>query len=121
MTTTSSWVGFRTETTITVTAGKVTERKYILFQIDGGTGQQTERETWTETGTTIGSHDSGGAALTLDEVYSMTRSEWLKKRENAEIYFEAKNNGMISLAGYREKTCADDCFNGISIRSIEKL
>lgn len=121
MATTASWTGFGTETTITVTAGKVTERKYVLFEINGGTGQRTDRETWTETGAAIGSHEAGEPAITLDEVYSKAKNEWLKKRDNTEIYFEAKNNGMISMAGYREKECVDDCFIGIKIGLIQKL
>jgi len=44
-----------------------------------------------------------------------------KKRKDASVYFEAKNNGMISSCGYVQDGCMDDCFNGINIASIGLL
>ncbi|WP_255474197.1 hypothetical protein [Flavobacterium sp. SLB02] len=43
------------------------------------------------------------------------------KRKNVTNYFEAKNDGLISQCGYVEKGCMDDCFVGITIKSIERL
>ncbi|MDD2426409.1 MAG: hypothetical protein PHU00_10410, partial [Bacteroidales bacterium] len=60
-------------------------------------------------------------AVTLDVIYSKARQEWLLKRENAQTYFEAKNNGLISCCGYVEKGCMDGCFNGIYISYIQPL
>jgi hypothetical protein len=57
----------------------------------------------------------------LDEIYSIARNEWLKKRSGVTVYFEAKNSGMISTAGSIPDGCVDDCFSGISIRSIKEL
>lgn len=57
----------------------------------------------------------------LDEVYERARSVWLKKRSDAKISFEAKNDGLISAAGFVPDGCMDDCFPGIVIRSIETI
>ena len=78
---------------------------------------------WVETGAAIGSHKNSPASafLTLDEIYSTAKNDWLKKKPNVETYFETKNNGMISNCGYVENGCMDDCFRGISISLIQPL
>lgn len=78
---------------------------------------------WTETESELGHHEfsSASAIQTLDEIYEKARTLWLKKRDDAEIYFEAENNGMLSSAGFVPDGCMDDCFSGISIRSIEAI
>ena len=119
MITSISWTGYRSYTTISVAGGKVVQREYeqeyweqgVLVSSDG----------WTEYEDKIGTRQYAAAAITLDEVYHMAKNEWLQKRNNAELYFEANNNGMISLCGYRDTRCADDCFIGISIAWIEPL
>ena len=78
---------------------------------------------WTETEADLGLHEqtSASAVQTLDEIYETARTVWLKKRNDADISFEAKNNGLISSAGFWPEGCMDDCFRGISIRLIEAL
>ncbi|MFC3196036.1 hypothetical protein ACFOET_00285 [Parapedobacter deserti] len=78
---------------------------------------------WTETEAELGLHEKTPASRlqTLDEVYETARSVWLKKRGDAETYFEAKNDGMISSAGFVPNGCMDDCFSGIHIRSIATI
>lgn len=78
---------------------------------------------WQEEGDGLGEHEFTGAAdpLTLDEVYFKAEYEWLLARENAETYFEAEINGLLSLCGYVEEGCQDDCFIGINIGSIEAI
>ncbi|QCX02259.1 hypothetical protein FGM00_02790 [Aggregatimonas sangjinii] len=118
-----SWVGFSWETTLTVSNGKLIGRHFKYTVTEGLAENVTEEELeWTENEAEIGTHEFVGAdALTLDEIYDKAQREWLKKRENAKIYFETKNNGMISTCGYVENGCADDCFIGVTINSIEKL
>lgn len=115
-----SWVGTASETTITVRSGKVTQRSYILKGRDQTNALVVLTE-WQEDENSLNSHSGGAASLTLDEVYAKAQSEWLIKRSDATTYFEANNAGMISSCGYVENNCADDCFIGISITSIEKL
>lgn len=78
---------------------------------------------WTEHEGELGLHEVSPASTiqTLDDIYEKARSFWLKKRSDAEVYFEAKNNGLISSAGFVPNNCMDDCFSGISIRLIEAI
>ena len=78
---------------------------------------------WTENENEINSHTNSGAsyALTLDQVYEKARTEWLIKRKDATVYFEANNNGLISSCGYVPDGCMDDCFRGITISSVGLL
>ncbi len=78
---------------------------------------------WQEEGGALGTHQYTGAAevLTLDEVFDKAANDWLVKNEDRQTYFEAKNNGMISLCGYVPEGCQDDCFTGIRIASIEAI
>lgn len=112
---TSSWVGYGTETIITVRNGKVAERSYVEKVFPGTGGPATITKEWKEDETQLGMHEEGAALLTMDEVYAKAKDDWLLKRDNAKTYFETKNDGMISLCGYVPNGCEDDCFNGITI------
>lgn len=78
---------------------------------------------WQERKIELGTHTetAAGSLWTLDEVYAKAKDEWLVKRDDVTTSFETKNNGMISSCGFIPKNCADDCFRGVSIRSIEAL
>jgi len=119
---TTSWTGTTSQTVITVKNGRANQRSYV-YQIQSPQNylELTIREQWDENLTSLNSHTNGFPPLTLDEIYQKAKTDWLLKRDNAETFFEAKNNGMLSTAGYIENNCADDCFNGVSISSIEKL
>jgi hypothetical protein len=109
--TSGSWIGLSLQTVITVLDGKVVKRSY----------KEQYKETiieWTENENEIGTNSSGASPLTLDQVYDKARNEWLAKRKNAEVFFETDNQGLISLCGYVEDNCADDCFIGILITYI---
>lgn len=110
------------QTDITVTNGKVTQRHFKYTSVDGMVNVPAEVLEWTENENEINSHThSGAAALTLDQIYEKARTEWLIKRKDASVYFEAKNNGLISSCGYVPDGCMDDCFNGINISSVGLL
>lgn len=78
---------------------------------------------WEESMANLGQNEESPAAapITLDEIYDKAQNMWLAKRENANIYFEAKNNGLISSCGYIDKNCADDCFVGVNVSRIEPV
>ncbi|HEY9259752.1 hypothetical protein [Chitinophaga sp.] len=118
---TSSWTGYSSETIITVKEGKVIQRSYVVKAVDRATNQIMTTEQWLEDGSQLGSHDSGYPLKTLDDIYKEAKDTWLLKRDNADTYFESKNNGMISNCGYVEKGCQDDCFRGVDIGFIEKI
>lgn len=117
---TASWAGFGDSTIISVNNGTVSGRKYTSYTIDGATGQTSTRETWTENSTNLNTHKSGASLINLDAIYDKAANEWLKadKKQN-NVYFEAKNQGMISTCGYVPNDCLDDCFTGIKISNIK--
>jgi hypothetical protein len=119
---TASWAGFGDSTIIFVSNGIVSGRKYTSYIMDGGTGQTSTRETWTENSTNLNTHQSGASTINLDAVYEKAVNDWLKadKKQNT-IYFEAKNQGMISTCGYVPNGCQDDCFTGIKISNIKSM
>ncbi len=115
----SSWVGASWQTEIIVTNGKVTQRSFKMISAQGlGDIPQAERE-WVESKDEINIHSTGATPLTLDQIYEKASTDWLLKRKNATIYFETENNGLISVCGYVEDGCQDDCFVGIHISSIK--
>ena len=118
-----SWVGTGWKTTITVKEGKVVQRDYELSFPTDWPGPIPDETAWTENEAELNSHEhtSAAATLTLDDIYEEARNNWLKKRNDAETYFEAKNNGIISSCGYVTNGCQDDCFNGITITFVEAL
>jgi hypothetical protein len=117
--TTSSWAGFGASTTILVSNGIVSGREYASYTLDGQTGQKTTQDSWSESRTTLNSHQAGAAAITMDAVYDQAAAVWLKADVNKNtIYFETNNQGMISTCGYAPKECMDDCFTGIHITGI---
>ena len=121
-----SWVGIGWETTITVENGIIIQRDFeYLYTEHTPTeileGIPEDELKWTETENEIGTHEKGAEPILLDEIYNKAQQEWLIERENVTTYFENENNGMISTCGYVENNCADDCFIGITIKSIEVL
>lgn len=120
----SSWSGLAWETTITVEKGVVTQR-HFKYTSTKPLGDDVPKEflEWTEVGKEVGSHTgtSAAPARTLDEVYSLAQTDWLLKRDHTKTYFEAKNNGILSVCGYVDDYCADDCFVGVRIRSVVGL
>ena len=117
---TSSFAGFATETIIYVQNGQVVKRSFKSTTQHSGPPIVVQEE-WIENEANLNTHQQGASTLTLEEVYAEVRNNWLKKRNKATTYFESKHNDMISLAGYVEDGCQDDCFRGISIGFIAKI
>lgn len=118
----SSWTGDSWQTTIRVENGIVTQRNFVFSPTEELLAELSDSELkWTETDDEIGTHNNGASPITLDEVYKLAQQEWLIKRNNAETYFKADNNGMISSCGYTDYQCVDDCFRGIRISSISEI
>lgn len=120
--TAGSVFGASSETTITVINGKVISRTYKSYVYPQNSTAGTLKDSWTEDSNTLGSHTAGAEALTLDQVYDKAKTVWLKadSKQN-DLYFETKNDGIISLCGFVPKGCQDDCFNGITIKSIQRI
>ncbi|MEX8546990.1 MAG: hypothetical protein V5804_05250 [Mucilaginibacter sp.] len=111
------------ETKITVKSGTVTSREFLSGVYKPNSNVLTITKTWIENAGSLNTHGNEGFdLLTLDQVYDKAKTVWLKadKKQN-DIYFENKNNGLISSAGFVPKGCQDDCFNGVSIKNINPL
>lgn len=78
---------------------------------------------WSESEKELGKYNGLGATeiMTLDDIYTKAKGEWLVAQEKKKIFFETKNNGMISSCGYVIGNCQDDCFTGINISNIKTL
>ena len=116
-----SWTGVSAETVITVKSGKVAGRGYELKNINRTTNQPYTMTSWKESSDSLNTHAEGAPPLTLDDVYEKAKTQWLLKRKNVKIYFEADNAGMISSCGYTQNGCVDDCFQGVHIDYIRPL
>ncbi|MFB9052131.1 hypothetical protein ACFFVB_03480 [Formosa undariae] len=112
------------ETTITVFNGVIITREF-KFTPGAEDYIPVDELEWTENENEINSSEheytSATVARTLDEIYYISENDWLLKRKDATSYFETENNGLISMSGYVKKACQDDCFVGITIKSIEAL
>lgn len=118
---TGSVFGGSTQTIFTIKDGKVVSRYFKAISYGAGSPPAiVVREEWKENESTLNTHQYATPIRTLDQVYAEAKSNWLNKRGNVKIYFETKNEGMISLCGYVEDGCQDDCFNGITIGYIKK-
>jgi hypothetical protein len=119
----SSWAGFGENTTITVNRGVVTDRSYQAWKYNNDKPGDREITTqWRENASNLDSHQEGAASQTLDQLYQQCSSDWLRVNISQNtIYFESKNNGLLSLYGYVPKNCQDDCFTGVRISDFHWL
>ena len=113
----SEVVDIEIKTTIEVTDNVVTKRS---FWKKDNFNYSNKITTWEEsTPETINSHKEGFVAITLGDVYYQCRTNILAQDpRNFNIFFEAKNNGLISKCGFSAMNCEDDCFRGVKIESI---
>lgn len=120
--TNESWAGFSWETTITIKNGIIEKREFKYISTTGLSNDVPTNELqWIENKSEIGTHENGAKPMTLDEVYNKAQQDWLIERGNTKIHFEKNNNGMISVCGYTQNNCTDDCFIGIKISNIQAL
>lgn len=115
--------GYYVETKFTVKDGTITMREFQSGNYKPNTNDLIITKTWTENSSSLNTHgNEGHELLTLDQIYNKAKTVWLKAdpKQN-DVYFESKNNGLISLAGFVPKGCQDDCFNGIIIKNINAL
>jgi hypothetical protein len=116
----TSFTGRGTEIKTGVSNGSIVSRDYTSYQYVQTSATKTIIEQWHEDKTTLNTHGTeAGDLMTLDDVYTKAKNVWLKADPKAnDIYFETKNNGLISSCGYTPVGCQDDCFTGINISSI---
>ena len=117
-----SWTGFGNTTELKIVDGAVTSRTYQAFKTNKTNGQKEIVDSYFETQDKLGSHESGAAVMTIDELYDTCVKDYLVvDEENNTLYFETEKDGLMTLCGFVPKNCADDCFSGVSISSFEWL
>ena len=118
---TSSFTGYGTTIKIGVKNGVIISRDFTSYQYQQN--NKTIIKQWHEDATTLNSHgEESGELMTMDDIYAKAKNVWLKVDPKAnDIYFETKNNGIISSCGYYPLGCQDDCFTGINIDSVTAL
>ncbi|MCP4443141.1 MAG: hypothetical protein GY810_29895 [Aureispira sp.] len=106
-------------TSFTVKNGRVVSRAYKGFRYDWNIEEQVEDESWTETGANIGLKNQGFPPISIEQIYKVIPT--LIQRDSLEnyIYLETKHNGVLSMGGFVDKNCADDCFEGYNISAFE--
>ena len=116
-----SWTGYGSQTKIGVNNGEIISRDFIATMPRRDSSHKIDTvERWHEDKAHINTHGINAAGLfTLDDIYQKARTVWLKAdAKKNDIFFEVKNNGMISTCGFVPDGCQDDCFNGVTITSI---
>lgn len=119
----SSVFGGYSETKFSVQNGTIILREFLSGYYKPNAKDLTIINSWTENSSSLNTHgNEGHELLTLDQVYDKAKTVWLKAdpKQN-DIYFESKNNDLISSAGFVPKGCQDDCLNGIYVKNISVL
>lgn len=102
-----SWTGFGHETTIVVRGNKVSERRFRSWSRGN---ELAADETWVENGGTIGTHDKGAKAKTLDELYDEAAAA-VAADETAgarEYVFRGDDKGLMLACYWIDTRIADD-------------
>lgn len=116
-----------TEVKTTVKNGKVSARDYTAYAYKTDALQNAAQKVilsqWHEEGLGLNKHSEVAEAMTLDDIYVQAKNVWLNADPfKNDIYFETRNAGLISEAGYFPKGCQDNCFVGIQqLSSITSL
>jgi len=114
---TVSWTGFGTSTTIKIKNNSIVSRTYKEFNRDGDA--VTITDSYTENTSQLGTHTKGAPLYTIDELYDSCISDYLNVSSTTNtLVFETTKNGILTHCGYTPKNCADDCYNGFSIRTF---
>lgn len=115
-----SWIGVGSTTVLKVENGIVTSRSYEQFKTNAPYGPKEITDTYTETGSQVGSHTKGAVSLTIDDLYTSCAKEYLKAdKEQNTLFFETEENGLMNLCGFVPNGCMDDCYHGVRISGFE--
>lgn len=115
----SSWVGFSSQTLISIKQHKVVARNYSAWQAPNNEGKSSLAERWVEQSGNLHSHKRGAKAKTLDQLYSECRV-LITQHATADSYFSLAfdHHGLIKHCSYQAKQCVDDCQMGIAIDKL---
>lgn len=113
----SSFSGFRSTTTITATAGEVSERSYVESLPNY---LDFPPRDYVESGSELGTNEPGAPARTLDELYEIARTVLqtpMKPFEMLRLHFD--DRGLLDTCYIFNTLIADDApINGVSITGL---
>jgi hypothetical protein len=117
---TSSWSGYRTLTALQFESGAGTYRRFesngVSFQ-QGSTAPLVVE--WEERGADVGSHPTGAAVATVDQLYDRCALDVLSRDRNQNtITLDFDDRGILRACTYRPLNCADDCTMGVGIEDL---
>jgi len=113
--------------TTKVQNGVVVARDFVSYKFvadpPNTVAKKDTTDQWHEEGATLNTHQDGGPLMTLDYIYTHAKTDWLNVDPTQNyLYFETKNQGLISKCGSIGIFCMDDCYFGIQdISSITPL
>lgn len=112
---------YESKSTFIIKEGIITKHDFESYHYNNNNEKNIDK-VWTEEKDKIGSHKEGFPAKTLDEIYKDCGNTYLtvKYSENY-VYLETEHEGVISLCGYFPRNCADDCFEGVKLKSFNWL
>lgn len=120
-----SWIGLGQTTRIRVQGDTVKQRSFERWRWyydynDQNTYKRETLETWVENGQEVGTHDEGERPKNLDQIYSQCLSEVLSLDPDLNtVEFNVDEKGLIKTCRARNIYCADDCWEGIDIVSLQ--
>jgi len=111
-------IAFNITTAITVTDGQVVKRVYTTLN---GEGEAEEPYTWIEESRdTIGTHEEGFIAITLDDVYKQCRDSVLvNDNMSRPVVFKTDERGLLQQCYFYLAASSDPYPIGIRITRIE--
>lgn len=108
-----SWVGFGSQTTVGVDAGKVVRHAHLAYD-----RERTITEQWEDAGNEVGKH--GAVPLTLEQLYAQCLNEVLTQDPSQhEFYVAFHTDGVLAHCTSRHKACADDCSRGVRVLLVK--
>lgn len=108
-----SWVGFGSQTTVGVDAGKVVRHAHLEYD-----RERTITEHWEDMGSDVGKH--GAVPPTLEQLYAQCLNEVLTQDPSQhELYVAFHSDGVLAHCTSRHKACADDCSRGVSVLLVK--
>lgn len=113
----ASWVGFGSETVLTVEQDTVIKRQYKAWD-----QQRTTTAQWTEERSQLGQHKVGAALSTVDQLYQQC-ADILATRSSTSTNLSIGygDDGLLNYCLVSDKNCADDCASGVRIDAINFL
>jgi hypothetical protein len=121
-TTFTSWTGYGNTTELKIVDGTIKSRTYVEYTTNSKDGTKQIIDSYSEGSNDLGTHEKGALLLTIDDLYESCAKDYLiVDDEKNTLYFETSTEGLLTVCGFTEDECIDDCYHGIRINSFAWL